>query len=215
MSPAPKLAPVATAAKPDLVPTPRPRRSLTGFLVVLTILALAGGAFLFYRSRAQTPREAAAGVRTVKVARGSAAPVLRVTGTTSARKYASINAPIMMGPDSGRGLLLQSVLKSGTMLKAGDLLAQIDSQSISDHADDVLALIQAADDTIKRRKADQTIELENWRQSIRSAKAVWDKAKLDYAARAIRTEIDQEVLKLDMDEAEATYNNYVTALTIT
>jgi multidrug efflux pump subunit AcrA (membrane-fusion protein) len=68
---------------------------------------------------------------------------------------------------------------------------------------------------MKRRRADQTIELENLRQSVLVAKAVWDKAKLDYSARAIRTDIDREILKLDMDEAEAGYRNQVLALGLT
>jgi multidrug efflux pump subunit AcrA (membrane-fusion protein) len=112
-------------------------------------------------------------------------------------------------------MLLRSIAKSGTFVKAGEVIAQIDAQAIQDHADDVLALVQQADDTIKRRRADQTIELENYRQNILAAKAAWDKSKLDYAARAIRTDIDREILKLDMDEAEATYNNLVAALAIT
>jgi HlyD family secretion protein len=216
MSPQPKLAPVAPVGKPELVATPETRRSLTGLWIVLTILTLSGGAFLFYRMHVQSSRAAVtASVRTVKVSSGAAGPVLRVTGSTTARIYASINAPVMMGPDSGRGLLLQTVARSGSMVKAGEVVGQLDTQAIDDHADDVLALVQQADDAIKRRRADQTIELENWRQSILSAKAVWDKAKLDYAARAIRTDIDQEVLKLDMDEAEATYHNAVTGLAIT
>jgi multidrug efflux pump subunit AcrA (membrane-fusion protein) len=121
----------------------------------------------------------------------------------------------MMGPDAGRGLLLRYIAKSGSPVKAGEVIARIDDQAIRDHADDVQAMVQQADDTIKRRRADQSIELENWRQSILAAKAVWDKAKLDYSARDIRTEIDREILKLDMDEAEAGYRNLVTGLEIT
>jgi hypothetical protein len=216
MSPQPQLAPASPAGKPELVASPRPKRSLTGLWIGLAILALSAGAYFLYQSRTQSTRVAAAtSIRTIKVAAGSAVPALRVNGTTSARVYASINAPIMMGPDSGRGLLLQTVAKSGSVVKAGEVIAQLDTQSINDHADDVLAIVQQDDDAIKRRKADQAIELENWRQSILAAKAVWDKAKLDYAARTIRTDIDQEILKLNLDEAEATYNNAVTGLAIT
>jgi multidrug resistance efflux pump len=216
MSSQPQPAPAAPAGKPELVAAPRPQRSLIPLWIALAILALATGAYFLHQSRTQATRTAAVTtIRTIKVAAGSAAPLLRVTGTTSARVFASINAPIMMGPDSGRGLLLQTVAKSGSVVKAGENIAQLDTQSINDHADDVLALVQQAEDGIKRRKADQSIELENWRQSILAAKAVWDKAKLDYAARAIRTDIDQEVLKLNLDEAEATYNNAVTGLAIT
>lgn len=216
MSAEPKLAPVAPPPKPTLVPSPQVKRSRSGLLVVLAILVLASAAVFFYRSHARSaPSAAAPGIRTIKVAGGSASPVLRVTGSTSARVYASVIAPLMRGPDAGRGLLLRTVAKSGSTVKEGEVVAVIDSQAIQDHADDVQALVQQAEDTIKRRKADQSIELENWRQSIRSAKAVWDKAKLDYSARDIRTDIDREILKLNMDEAEASYNNLVTGLAIT
>lgn len=217
MSPQPQKVPVAPAEKPHLVGQPRPPRSRAGIWIALTIVVGGGFAYLLYHSRMSSERAttSTASVRTIKVSSGAAAPVLRVTGSTSARVYASINAPVMMGPDAGRGLLLQTLAKSGSMLKAGDVIAQLDTQAINDHADDVLATVQQADDAIKRRRADQTIELENWRQSIVAAKAVWDKAKLDYAARAVRTDIDQEILKLNMDEAEATYNNAVTGLEIT
>jgi multidrug efflux pump subunit AcrA (membrane-fusion protein) len=216
MSAQPQPAPAPTVEKPQLVAALPRKRSLAGLWIALAIALLAVGAYRFYRSRAKSSQAAATvTIRTVKVTSGATAPALRVTGSTSARIYASINAPVMMGPDSGRGLLLQTLAKSGSMVKAGEVIAQLDTQAIDDHADDVLALVQQADDAIKRRRADQSIELENWRQSILSAKAVWDKAKLDYAARAVRTDIDQEILKLNMDEAEATYNNAVTGLAIT
>jgi HlyD family secretion protein len=218
MSPEPKLAPSAPPppARPTLVASPRPKRSYAWLWIVLSIVVVAGAALYFYRSHAHAFEAAATpGFRTMKVAGGSVSPALRVTGSTSARVYASVNAPVMMGPDSGRGLLLREVAKSGAVVKTGDVVAQLDTQSIQDHADDVQALVQQADDTIRRRRADQSIELENWRQSIRSAKALWDKAKLDYSTRDIRTDIDREILKLNVDEAEASYNNLVKALAIT
>jgi multidrug efflux pump subunit AcrA (membrane-fusion protein) len=179
-------------------------------------LAIAVAGAFFYRAQThKTPGASAPALRTLRVSTGSAAPVLRVNGTTSARVYAAVNAPLMMGPDAGRGLTLQSIAKSGSFVKAGEVIAQIDSQAIEDHADDVAALVQQTDDSIKRRKADQSIELANLEQSIRSAKAVWDKAKLDYAARDIRTEVDREILKLAVDEGEAAYNNLVKSRAIT
>lgn len=218
MSPKPKLAPAAPepAAKPQLVAPPPRKRSYTGIWVVLVVMAIAAAAFLYQsRAKATAQTAAVAGMRTIKVAGGFAGPRLRVNGSTSARVYASVNTPVMMGPDAGRGLLLKYVAKSGSVVKPGEVIAKIDDQAIRDHADDVQAMVDAADETMKRRRADQSIELENWRQSILSAKGVWDKAKLDYSARDIRTDVDREILKLDMDEAEANYNNLVKALSIT
>lgn len=217
MSPEPKLAPVAAPApaQPHLVP-PRPaRRSPARYWMVMLLALLTAGGVLVYKRQAPARSAATTGLRVLKVSSGTAAPALRVTGTTSAKSYVSINAPVMMGPDAGRGLLLQTVVPSGTMVKAGQVIAQIDSQAIRDHADDVAAMILQADDTIKRRRADQTIELENLRQNIRTAKATLDKALLDYGARDIRTEVDREILKLAVDEAQASYKNLEASLVLT
>ena len=71
--------------------------------------------------------------------------------------------------------------------------------------DDVHALVVQAESDVRKRIADQAIEAETLQQSLRQAKAAMDKAKLDFAAQEIRTSIDQELLKLSVEEAEATY----------
>src|ERR1051325_143615 len=218
MSPEPRRAPEIAPPPPlgpKLVP-PRSKRSHSGLWLTFVIVAAVAAAGYLYRSQTRSVQSTTApGVRTIKVTGGAISPVLRVTGSTSARVYVSINAPVMMGPDAGRGLLLRSIVKSGSLVKSGDVIAKIDDQAIRDHADDVLAMVEQAEAAIKRRKADQMIEVENWRQTILMAKAIWDKARLDYSARDIRTEVDREILKLDMDEAEANYKSLVTGLAIT
>jgi multidrug resistance efflux pump len=63
-------------------------------------------------------------------------------------------------------------------------------------------VVQAQSDVIKRR-AEQAIESENLQQSIRVARASFDKARLDAQAAEVRTPIDQELFKLSVDEAKA------------
>src|SRR5690348_3663702 len=98
MSPEPKLAPVAPAPgpKPQLVEKPRPKRSYVGVWIVLVLVLICGAGWLLYQKSANEPARNAAstGVRTMKVADGAAGPALRVTGSTSARVYSSINAPV-------------------------------------------------------------------------------------------------------------------------
>lgn len=218
MSPEPKLAPAASPASPQprlVTLTPRKRSKSVIWIGLILIAVVAGGAWLYRTQAHKSSTSATAAVRTLRVAEGAAGPLLRVNGTTSARVFAAVNAPKMMGPDAGRGMLLQSIAKSGSMVKSGEVIAQIDSQAIRDHADDIGALIQQTDDLIKRRKADQSIELGNLGQSIRATKASLDKAKLDYRTRDVRTEVDKELLKLAVDEAEAVYNNVNKSLSIT
>jgi len=116
--------------------------------------------------------------------------VLRVSGTTAARDFASITAPMMRGPDAGRNLILIKLAAAGTFVKKGELVAQIDAQPIKDHIDDLDTLVSQAEADIKKRKAEQAIEMETLRQTLRAAQAAWDKAKLDAKASEIRTSID-------------------------
>ena len=113
---------------------------------------------------------------------------------------------MMRGPDSGRALVLISLAKSGSKVKKGEIVAQIDAQAIKDHVDDIDSLVQQAEADVRKRQAEQAIELENLRQTLRSAKAEMEKAKLDYSAADIRATIDQEVLKLWLEEAQVYYS---------
>jgi multidrug efflux pump subunit AcrA (membrane-fusion protein) len=132
--------------------------------------------------------------------------VLRLTGTTSAGNFANITMPMLRGPDSGRNLTLIKLAKSGSMVKKGDVVAQVDGQSLQDHIDDVQATVDSAEADIRKTKAEQAIELETLRQTLRVAKATLDKIKLDSQALEVRTVIDQEQIKLSLEEAQAQYN---------
>ncbi len=184
---------------------PEPARSKKWLIVALLVAAVAAGAWYYLRPQPQKQQAAAATMRIAKVTSGSLDAVIRVSGTTSARNFANIVAPMLRGPESGRALVLMSLVKSGARVKKGDTVAQIDAQAATDHAEDVQAMVYQANLDIGKRKAEQEIELETQRQIMRSVKAQFDKATLDFKAKEIRTPVDQELIKLAMDEAEANY----------
>ncbi len=143
-------------------------------------------------------------VRTTRVARGPLSIVLRVAGATGARNFVQIVAPVMRGGE-GRSLVLMKLVSSGSIVKKGELIAQIDGQSFRDHINDLDALISQANADVKKRRAEHAIEMETLQQSIRVAAADLDKAKLDRGATEIRSAIDQEILQIGVEEAEASY----------
>jgi HlyD family secretion protein len=166
------------------------------------------------KPKAQTRAVQSAGIRTAKVTSGPIHRVLRLTGSTSAKNFASVAAPMMRGPDAGRALILIHVANSGIMVKKGEVVARIDAQAMIDHVDDLSATIQQAEADIRRRKAEQAMTWENLQQDIRVAKANLEKAKLDLSASEVRTPVDAEILKLAAEEAEATYKEKLTDLPI-
>lgn len=188
-------------------PAPPARHSAWGAWALIAIVCVgAWGAYRFFtRTKPQNENSQAVTIRTAKVTNGPIERVLRLTGSTTAKQFATVAAPMMRGPDSGRALILIYVANSGGHVKKGDIVARIDAQSMIDHVADIAATIQQADADIRRRKAEQAMSWENTQQDLRVAKAEWDKAKLDAAAAEIRTPIDAEILKLDVEEAEATY----------
>ncbi len=187
---------------------PQPKKPLP-WKLWLILAALVCGGLMAYRTfehrrqaRNVTPGTS---IRTAKIITGGMERGTRVSGVTSAANFASIAAPMMRGPDGGRSLILIRLASSGAVVKKGEMVAEIDSQSIKDHLEDVKDMVVQAEGDIKKRKAEQAIEWENLQQTLRTAKAELDKAKLDAGASDIRTPIDVELLKLSVEEAEAQY----------
>jgi HlyD family secretion protein len=200
------------APAPERVAPPPPRPAgfrYKGLLLLVLLAVVAAGAWLLRPKKEQQKTAGQTVVRTFKVAPVAFARTIRAAGSTSARNFANITAPMMRGPDAGRALVLISLAKSGALVKKGDIVAEIDPQGIKDHADDVHALVVQAEGDVRKRIADEAIEAEQLQQTLRQAKAAMDKAKLDYSAQDIRTDIDRELLKLSVDESEATYKELV------
>jgi HlyD family secretion protein len=214
LSPAPLRTPepLITAVPPS---PPKKPSSLRTWVLLALIVGGAGAVYQFIaKPKAQSRAVQSIGIRTAKVTSGPVQRIVRLTGSTSAKNFASVAAPMMRGPDAGRALILIHVANSGAMVKKGEVVARIDAQAMIDHVDDLSATIDQADADIRRRKAEQAMTWENMQQDIRVAKANLEKAKLDLSAAEVRTPVDAEILKLAAEEAEATYKEKLTDLPI-
>jgi hypothetical protein len=181
------------------------RRRLAGIILLLAVVIAVAAYYLWPRQRVEKQAVAAPVIRTLRIGKGMLHRTMRLTGTTSAGRFANIAAPLLRGPESGRALVLMQLIKSGARAKKGEIVALIDGQAAKDHIEDVNATIQTAESDIKKRKADQAIEDESLRQALTQVKARLDKAKLDIGASEVRTVIDQELMKLAVEQAEAEY----------
>lgn len=189
---------------PLLVPVPAPPPRSKGPIFFIVILLIAGAAW-YLRPQQQKTRQADI-VRTVKVIRGSLAATRRVPGSITASRFANVTVPILQAPESGRGMTLTYLAASGSMVKKGDLLAEIDSQDARDHLDDVEAMVVQADLDIAKRKSVQVAQMEAMKQRLRSARADMLKAREDLKALAVKSAIAQEQLKLTAEEYQAAYD---------
>ncbi|MBL8293969.1 MAG: efflux RND transporter periplasmic adaptor subunit, partial [Bryobacterales bacterium] len=204
--PSPAPAPVRPVAPPEHPETSggKPWLWLSGLVAILIV---AGLLYQFWWKPKQEAQQGAGPVatKTVKVTTGPVVKTLRLAGTTASREFANITAPIQRGPESGRELILLYFVSNGARVKKGELLAQIDSKGVEDHIDDIGDDIERAEADIRKRRAEQLIDLENLNQTLRVAKSEWEKALLEAKAAEVRTTIDQELLRLSTEEAEARY----------
>ncbi len=182
------------------------RRSRKGILLLLAVVfAVAIAAAWFALRRPTQPATPAAMARTAKIVKGTLERSVRVSGQTSARNYANVIAPLLRGPEGRGSLFLLKVAKGGTFVKKGDLLVKIDPQQSQDHIDDVTADVTQSKLDVGKRIAEQGVEWEGLMQTLRVTKATLDKAVLEDKASEIRTPIDQEQMKLAVEEYQASY----------
>ena len=193
----PTPAPVLVPAKP-----PAPRNK--GPIYFIVIVLLAGAAWHFWPQ--QEKRLRVTSIATVKALHGSITGTRRIAGSITAGRFANITVPRLQAPDQGRGLTLTYLASSGGMVKKGDLLAEIDSQDMRDHLDDVEAMVVQADLDIKKKKTVQLAQMEAMQQRLRAARADLLKAREDMKALDVLSTISQEQLKLSLEEYQASYN---------
>jgi HlyD family secretion protein len=182
----------------------KPRNPFVLFGLLLIVIAAAVGLWTL-RKPAQKPQSA---VVTVKTAKAFVAPLeitLRMTGNTAAQRFANITMPILQAPETRGNLVLLELAKSGSFAHKGDILVRIDGQAVEDHLIDVRDMVAGAENDIKKLEAQQKVEWENLQQTLRVAKASFEKAKLDASAAEVKTDVERELLKLARDESEARY----------
>jgi len=152
-----------------------------------------------------------ASVPTMTVSLGSLDRTVMVAGPTSARNYATIKVPAQRGRGGG-ALTLIKLIDGGTEVKKGDVIAQLDPESLLQQIDDFEDTISQSEANLRSRKASQAVDMERLLQTVRSAKAQLDRAASDYRAADVKTDIERQLLKLALDEEQATYDQQLKSL---
>jgi multidrug resistance efflux pump len=179
------------------------KRPLIWTLAAAVILAPAAAHFFGGRVSAARRTTAALSVPTALVQQGPISELIRLTGQTSARNFASITMASLRG---GRvDLSLTQLVAPGALVKKGDVVAALDTTTQKENlttAEDNLDQSQA---DMKRRQAQEQVDMETLRENLRSLKAAMDQAAQDYRANEVKTPIDQEILKLVVEQTAAQY----------
>ena len=193
--------------------------------VLIAVLILGAGAAYYFKTQSDA-RAAAKGslisVSTAVVGLGDLHATVRVNGTVNAQNFAALMAPRILGsrsnmnrggmgggPGGDFSLVLLKLAKPGIHVKSGDVVAEFDPQSQLQRLDDYKDSAVQQENTVKKMLANLAAVKEAHDQSVRSAKADWDKAVLDLKTADVRSAIDAEKFKLTVEEDTAKYKQLV------
>ncbi len=202
----PTPAPVPPSpSRPSKLP-PGPGRPLTLGLCVVTSVATA--LLLWNLSNptlTQRPTGRAGIARSAVAAVGEFGRTLRIGGTLETMDFASVRAPKLRGPrDAGQAsLTLVMLADAGTVMSAGEIVAEFELKWLEDHIVDRQSVVTTAEANLKKREADILILKETERQGRVNARAAYDKAMLDSRKAEVLSEIESEILKNTALEALA------------
>ena len=221
-------APQPAPERLELVPPRQPeRRRSRAWILLVPIAIIAIAAYLWKTNTAtQSTTIALNSVRTATAGPGSVQATVRITGTLAAQKSVTITAPRILGSRSGlnRGgdtnfgpppgagggggdftLTLLTLAKPGSRVRAGDTVAQFDTQNQLQRLDDYKDTVLQMENSLRSLMASTASAKEAFAQQIRSAYSDWQKAVLDLQTAPIRADIDVEKYKLSVEEMDAAH----------
>jgi HlyD family secretion protein len=115
------------------------------------------------------------------------------------------------GPGGGGGggadfmLVLQKLIKPGSHVKKGEVVAEFDRQYMLNRIDDYHTSVIQTEASLIKLKADLAITRHAHQQSISKAKGTLEKARLDMKTVPVLSAIDAEKAKLALQEADARF----------
>jgi RND family efflux transporter MFP subunit len=186
------------------------RRFLTNRrLRIAAAIAIVGVpiAWLFARGPAPDDLSLVAAVR-----RGAFSVTVTPSGELKAREFVQITAPAQAQQAGAFQMKIASIVPEGTLVKQGDLVAEIDRSTLANRLQEVTLALQKAEAQYEQAMLDSTLTLSTARETIRSMELGLEERKLAkeqavYEAPTVKrqAEIDYEKAERALAQARTDY----------
>ena len=183
---------------------PRTRRSLIAAGVVVVGIPVA---YLLAR-----PPETADASVVAQAKRGEFKVTVTTSGELRAIKFVQINVPQNAQQANQYQMKISSIVPEGTVVKEGDVVAELDRSGIASRASDVSLALQKAQAVYEQAMLDSTLNLSKAREDMRTMELTLEEKKLAkeqsvYEAPTVRrqAEIDLEKAQRALAQAKLDY----------
>lgn len=166
------------------------KRALAAFGVVASV----AGAGIAMNARTGT----APNVTTSEVTRGDFVDYIQIRGDIRPAKSIVLAAPLQAGGE----LQIVKLVKSGTVVKKGDLVVEFDATSLKQRLEERHSELKTAQGEIEQSQAQGKITAEQQATNLMKATYDVERARLDLGKRDLISRIEFEGAKLSLADAE-------------
>lgn len=182
-------------------------RTRAGRLGAAAVLLAVPGVLLFARAPAATD---AALVTRVK--RGEFRVTVTTSGELRAREFVQVTGPANAQQAQAYQMRIQSIVPEGTVVKAGDVVAELDRSTLAPKLAEVTLALQKAEAQYEQAMLDSALNLSTARENIRTQELGLEERRLAkeqavYEAPTVRrqAEIDYEKAERALAQSRADY----------
>src|SRR5579862_5742085 len=181
-------------------------RSASPVAVVARVLAFAmAGLLCACGSSSKIDAPASTGAPAVAAPAGAAPGGIRLSGTVEAIHARTIIVPRLAGQITPT-LVITSLVKSGTVVKPGDLVLQLDPQDQVRATMDKRAEVADLDDQIQKKRADQAVASAADETALKMAEHDLVRAQLAKQTNDLLSKVEAEKNNLAYEQAQAKLN---------
>jgi RND family efflux transporter MFP subunit len=177
------------------------------WVAILLVLLVLGATGTYFMPR-NTPGGAADASLLATVKRGEFRMQVTTTGELRARQFVQISAPSEAERVGAYQMKIASIVPEGTVVKAGDVVAEIDKSPVATRLNETTLALTKAEAQLEQARLDSTLNLSKAREEIRNLELALEERKLardqaKYEAPTVKRQAEIEYEKTDRQLIQA------------
>jgi multidrug efflux pump subunit AcrA (membrane-fusion protein) len=168
------------------------------WITVLVIIAAVVGVSAWYFSPASAEEDAAIVAR---VKRGDFHVVVTSAGELRAKKFVQVQGPLNMQQAEVYQTKISSIVPEGTVVKEGDVVAELDRSQIAAKMAEVSLALQKAEAQLTQAQLDSTLNLATAREEIKTGELALEEKRIAKEQAAYESPSVKRQAEIDYEKA--------------
>jgi RND family efflux transporter MFP subunit len=168
------------------------------FIAIIAVVLL-GGSYAFVFAREAGPEDTALVAR---VKKGEFKVMVTTAGELRAKKFVQITGPANAQQANQYQMKIASIVPEGTVVKAGDVVAELDRATIAARMNEVNIALQKANAVYEQASLDSTLNLSKAREDMKTMELGLEERRLAKEQAAYEAPTVKRQAEIDYEKAE-------------